>query len=246
MRIALLSDIHGNREALQACLAHAARQPHDAIAFLGDIVGYGADPVACTEFVMDEARRGAPVLMGNHEAALDDPAPDMNSEALFAIRWTRRRLDNAHADFLNGLAMTHAVENVLRVHASARAPSAFDYIDNPRSAERSLAACDARIVVAGHTHTPTLFSAGADGRTTRHALPDNIPVPLLKQRRWQVVLGAVGQPRDGNPAAAYAILDTAQGTIILHRVGYDVEAAAAKILEAGLPHRLAHRLAKGR
>lgn len=245
MRVALLSDIHGNREALAAVLAHLSRRGADLIAVLGDVVGYGADPEAVTERVMALAEAGAVVLKGNHDAALDDPAPDMNAEALAAIRWTARQLSPDHKSFLGALPLTHRLDGALLVHASARQPAAWPYISAPSDAERSLSATDARLVFAGHTHVPKLFSLQPNGVAVAAVPKAGVETPLLAHRRWQIVLGAVGQPRDGDPAAAYAIFDAAQDILVAHRVTYDHEAAARRILAAGLPQKLAHRLSKG-
>jgi diadenosine tetraphosphatase ApaH/serine/threonine PP2A family protein phosphatase len=246
VRIALLSDIHANRQALEACLAHVDRQGADRIAVLGDIVGYGADPVACTERVAGLAERGAVVILGNHDEAVERADPDMNADALAAIRWTRGVLGDDHRRFLAGLPLTHREGDLLLVHAGARHPGQWPYITAPREAERSLAATDARLVVSGHTHVPILFSLQPNGTCLPFVPVANEPVPLLRHRRWQVVVGSVGQPRDGSAAAAYAILDLGQGALTQHRVVYDHQAAAARIRVAGLPERLASRLALGR
>lgn len=246
MRIALLSDIHANREALEACLAHVNRQGADRIAVLGDIVGYGADPVACTERVAELAGKGAIVILGNHDEAVQRADPDMNADALAAIHWTRGVLGDDHRRFLAALPLTHRDGEVLLVHAGARHPGQWPYVTSPRNAELSLSATDARLVFCGHTHMPVLFSLQPNGTCLPFVPVTNQPVPLLRHRRWQAVIGAVGQPRDGSAAAAYSILDLGQGTLTQHRVAYDHQAAAARIRAAGLPDRLASRLALGR
>jgi len=246
MRIALLSDIHGNLEALEAVLAHVARQSVDRIAVLGDIVGYGADPRACTETVMTLAGDGALVLKGNHDEAIDRADPDMNADALAAIVWTRGVLAGDHRSFLAGLPLTARIDDLLLVHASARHPGQWPYVMTPRDAELSLGATDARLVASGHTHVPALFSLQPNRTCVAFAPVAGVAVPLAAHRRWQIVVGAVGQPRDGSAAAGYSVLDLAQGAVERHRVPYDHQAAAAKIRAAGLPDRLASRLAHGR
>lgn len=246
MRIALLSDIHANRQALEACLAHVGRQGADRIAVLGDIVGYGADPAACTEIVAGLVEAGAVAILGNHDEAIERGDPDMNAEALAAIRWTRGVLGADHRRFLAALPLAHREDDLLLVHAGARHPGQWPYITSPREAELSLAATDARLVASGHTHMPVLFSLQPNGTCLPFVPVANEAVPLLPHRRWQVVVGSVGQPRDGSAAAAYSILDLGQGTLTQHRVSYDHEAAAAAIRAAGLPERLASRLAQGR
>jgi diadenosine tetraphosphatase ApaH/serine/threonine PP2A family protein phosphatase len=246
MRIALISDIHGNLEALAAVLTHAMRQRVDRIAVLGDIVGYGADPRACTEAVMRLAEEGAIVLKGNHDEAVERADPDMNADALAAITWTRGVLDEQHRVFLAGLPLTARLDDLLLVHASARHPGQWPYVMTPRDAELSLSATDARLVASGHTHVPALFSLQPNRTCVAFTPVAGSPVPLAAHRRWQIVVGAVGQPRDGSPLSAYAVLDLAQGVLEPHRVPYDHQAAAAKIRAAGLPDRLASRLALGR
>lgn len=246
MRIALLSDIHGNLEALAAVLTHAARQRVDCIAVLGDIVGYGADPRACTEAVMTLHGEGAIVLKGNHDEAVERADPDMNADALAAITWTRGVLLDDHRAFLAGLPLTARLDDLLLVHASARHPGQWPYVMTQRDAELSLGATDARIVASGHTHVPALFSLQPNLTCIAFTPVAGTPVPLAAHRRWQIVVGAVGQPRDGSALAAYAVVDLGQGALEPHRVPYDHRAAAAKIRAAGLPDRLASRLALGR
>lgn len=246
MRIALLSDIHANREALEATLAHVARQQVGRIAVLGDIVGYGADPAACTEIVMDLAASGALVLKGNHDEAVARDDADMNADALAAMVWTRGVLGDAHRRFLAGLPLAAREGDLLLVHAGARNPGQWPYVMTPRDAELSFGATDARLIVCGHTHVPALFSLQPNRTCVGFTPVAGSPVPLAAHRRWHVVVGSVGQPRDGVAAAAYAVLDLGQGMLEPHRVPYDHPAAAAKIRAAGLPDRLASRLALGR
>lgn len=246
MRIALLTDIHANREALEATLAHVARQQVGRIAVLGDIVGYGADPVACTEIVMDLAVSGALVLQGNHDEAVARDDVDMNADALAAMVWTRGVLGEAHRRFLAGLPLTAREGDLLFVHAGARNPGHWPYVMTPRDAELSFGATDARLILCGHTHVPALFSLQPNRTCVGFTPVAGTPVPLAAHRRWHAVIGSVGQPRDGIAAAAYAVLDLGQGVLEPHRVPYDHPAAAAKIRAAGLPDRLASRLAHGR
>ena len=246
MRIALLGDIHGNLEAFEAVLTHAARLVPDRMALLGDLVGYGADPVAVVSIAEALAEAGAIVLKGNHDAAVEEQAPDMNQQALEAIRWTRDRLGPAQRAFLAGLPLTATIDDMLLVHAAANQPATWPYVTSARAAERSLGATTARVVGAGHTPGPALHARQPNGVAVTHTPVTGTTIPLARHRRWHAILGAVGQPRDGDPAAAYALFDTGQGTITFHRVGYDTARAAAKILAAGLPHALAHRLGQGR
>lgn len=245
MRIALLSDIHSNLEALQACVAHAERRGAGQFAFLGDLVGYGADPCACLDLIMALTQRGAVAVRGNHdEAALGGLCADMNIPSRDAIYWTRRQLQPRHQDFLSGLPVSATLASALLVHASADRPAAWTYVSDERQAGRSLEATNARLVCCGHVHTQHLYYTAA-AAVKSHPPTADVAIPLSRQRRWLAIVGSAGQPRDGNPAAAYALLDTASAELRFFRVPYDHDAAARKIVAAGLPERLALRLIHG-
>lgn len=253
MRIAFFSDIHANREAFTACLDHAARNRIDRYVFLGDYVGYGADPVFAVETVMAHVARGAVAVLGNHDAAALAPDRLMSEAAFAAIEWTRRRLDAAHTAFIDGLPLTRQDGGRLYVHASADRPRAWNYVTDRHAAAESLAATEAQATFCGHTHVPALFHRSPGGRTASFKPQDGVELPLTAGRRWLAVIGSVGQPRDRNPAACYAVLDTAGelagvaiGEVLTYvRVPYDIDGAARKIIDAGLPHSLARRLFAG-
>jgi diadenosine tetraphosphatase ApaH/serine/threonine PP2A family protein phosphatase len=243
---ALFTDIHGNREALEACLAHARRRTIDQFVFLGDYVGYGADPAFSVDAVMAEVERGAVALRGNHDQAVISPDPRLNWHAAAAINWTREQLSSAQLDFLRDRPMTHSAGDRLFVHASAHEPETWQYILDFPAATRSLRATDARVTFCGHVHVPALFTENAQGNVA-HAVPQaDVALMLATERRWLAVIGAVGQPRDHNPAACYALHDDVANTLTYVRVPYDIAAAQRKILAAGMPEFLAARLAVGR
>jgi diadenosine tetraphosphatase ApaH/serine/threonine PP2A family protein phosphatase len=244
--IALFTDIHGNREALDACLAHAERARPDRTIFLGDYVGYGADPGYVVDLVQDSVARGAIALQGNHDEAVVGSAAGMNEAAREAIEWTRGRLDERQRRFLADLAISHDEGGCLFVHANALAPRRWGYITNRLDAARSLVATSCRWVFCGHLHVPGLYHMTSDGRVGDFVPVPAVPMPLLPQRRWLAVLGAVGQPRDHNPDACYALLDMQRGELTYVRVPYDVDTAARKIRDAGLPIWLSMRLEQGR
>jgi diadenosine tetraphosphatase ApaH/serine/threonine PP2A family protein phosphatase len=246
MLIALMADIHGNREAFEACLAHARRVKAERFVFLGDYVGYGADPGWVVETVREQVRAGAVALQGNHDAAVLGFDDDMNADARAAIRWTRGRIDADARAFLSGLPLTIRDGDILYVHANAWAPGAWGYVLGPVEAERSLCRTEARVTICGHVHAPALYAMAPGRPACGHTPVPGVAVPLLATRRWLAVMGAVGQPRDGNPAAAYGLLDDARHALTIVRVAYDVEAAARKIIAAGLPPRQAARLFLGR
>ena len=245
MKIAVLSDIHGNLEALQACLAHAEGEGAGMHAFLGDLVGYGADPVACLRLLADHAARGALLVRGNHdEAALGGLCADMNPVAREATYWTRARLGSPERDFLASLPFRARREDLLFVHAGADAPEKWEYITSCARAARCMESAQAAVTFSGHVHHPSLFFA-ARGGAGRFQPVSGVPIPLTGHRRWLAIAGSVGQPRDGNNAAAYALYDEEERMLTFFRVPYDHMTAARKIVAAGLPERLALRLHKG-
>ncbi|KPF42748.1 metallophosphoesterase [Rhizobium sp. AAP43] len=245
MRIAILTDIHANREALESVLEDIRQRSIDRIVCLGDIVGYGPDPVWCVETMMRLAEKGAVVVKGNHDHAIEDAGEDLNSAARRVIDWTRPQLTPEHHAFLAGLPMIHREGDLLFVHASANSPSDWIYVVDAARARGSFAVCDARAIFCGHRHVPDLMSFGRDGEVHRQRFVTGHPLPLLSSRRWLAVVGSVGQPRDGNPKAAYAIFDTQKNELEFLRVSYDAAKTAAKLRALGLPESLAARLMQG-
>ncbi len=247
MKVALLADLHANLEALSACLAHAEEQKTDRWAFIGDIVGYGADPQAVTDIVMAYAETGATVVLGNHDAAATGLGSEhMNEQAEAAIRWTRDKLGSAHKEFLSTLPLTVREEGILFVHASAAAPDRWIYISDPLRAAHSISAASATYVLSGHVHVPVLYFQGTDARPQPFRPVPGVPIPVPRHRRWLAIIGSCGQPRDGNPAACYALLDTARTELTFFRVPYNHLVTARKIRAAGLPEKLALRIEQGR
>jgi diadenosine tetraphosphatase ApaH/serine/threonine PP2A family protein phosphatase len=244
--IALFADIHANREALEACLAHASALAIDRYVFLGDYVGYGADPGFSIDTVAAHVERGAVALLGNHDAAARGASERMTEDAAAAIAWTVGRLGAAQRDFLGSLPLTAEDDDRLYVHASAAAPARWPYIIDERAAGASLQATRAQLTFCGHTHVPALFHLSVTGKLARFDPAPGVAIPLSPQRRWLAVIGSVGQPRDRNPAACYALYDDDARTLTYVRVPYDIDTAAAKIRAAGLPAFLAARLAWGR
>lgn len=245
MLIALLSDIHANREALDACLAHAERIKPDHYFFLGDYVGYGADPGYAVDTVAAFVADGAIALRGNHDAAAIGSSAGMNEAARAAIEWTRTRLTERQRAFLAQLPYTREEGDYLFVHANAVAPERWGYITNRLEAARSLMATRCRCVFCGHLHVPGVYHMAPNGLIGEFTPVAGTAIPLVPERRWLAVLGAVGQPRDDNPDACYALLDEERGELTYVRVPYDVAVAAEKILAAGLPPQLAVRLQQG-
>ncbi len=246
MRIGVFADLHANREALAACLDHAATQRVDRLVFLGDLVGYGADPAWVIDTVARHREEGAVVLLGNHdEAVASESARSMHGDALRAVEWTRSRLDASQLAFLGSLPLRVEEPDRLYVHANAWNPGGWEYVRSSADAARSLAATSCRLTACGHLHWQTLYHLGPSGRVAEFSPVPGVEIPLGGLRRWLAVLGSVGQPRDGNPAAAYAIHDVVRGSLTCHRVAYDAAAASRKIRDAGLPEGLGARLEAG-
>jgi diadenosine tetraphosphatase ApaH/serine/threonine PP2A family protein phosphatase len=244
--LALLADLHANLEGVTACLEHARDAGATSYAFLGDLVGYGADPDAVLDLVQAHAEEGAVVVRGNHDTAVFEGASEyMDPRARAAIDWTRGRLSAEHRAFLEGLPLTTRRGSAFFVHASAAAPERWTYVSDPLAAENSLLAAEATWVFCGHVHEQVLYFTGASGRPLPFRPVPGTSIPVPGHRRWLAVVGSAGQPRDGNPAACYALADLERARLTFHRVPYDWRSAAAKIRAAGLPERLARRLERG-
>lgn len=246
MLLAIFTDIHANRQAFSACLDSARGRGAQRMIFLGDYVGYGADPEWTVETVMNLVNSGAMAVRGNHDNAISTPSENMNVEAQAAIEWTRGRLSAAQRRFLSELPMTLQEEDRLYVHSEASQPARWRYVEGTADAARSIVATEAHVTFCGHIHLPSLYSMSAAAKMTSFVPTSGVPVQLLGGRRWLAVLGSVGQPRDRNPAASFAMLDTETREITYCRVPYDVEAAAQRIRDNGLPLWLADRLMVGR
>lgn len=245
MRYALLADIHANREAFEAVLADLEGRAVDRIVLLGDIVGYGPDPEWCTDRARALVAEGAITVRGNHDDAMVSDPADFNITARRVILWTRGRLDPAQTAFLTGQPLTHREGDILFVHASANSPGDWNYVSGAERARASFATCDARWIFVGHRHVPDLVSCDIANRTTRHPPARGRTMPLIPSRRWLAVIGSVGQPRDGVPKAAYALLDTDRKELTFLRVPYNTIRTVEKLRQHGLPESLATRLTWG-
>jgi len=245
VRLALLSDIHANLEALEACLADARERGAERFALLGDFVGYGADAEATIDIVMRLAHDGAVVIKGNHDAAMERAAGYFNDDARAALDHARNTLREDQLRFLAGLPLTVQHATSLFVHASAASPARWDYIDSASAALRCVQATNCTRTFCGHVHDQLLYFVNAMGRMTKFRPTSGAAIPMRGTRQWLAIVGTVGQPRDRNPAAAYAIFDDEAREITFLRVPYDHLAAAAKIRTAGLPEALAYRIEAG-
>jgi len=244
--LAVFADIHANRQAFSACLDFARAHSAERIICLGDYVGYGADPEWTVEAVMGLVEKGALAVRGNHDNAIGALAETMNAEAQAAIEWTRGRLSAPQRRFLAELPMALDEEDRLYVHSEASNPARWRYVESTADAGRSLLATAAHVTFCGHIHRPVLYSMSVTGKMTSFVPTSGITMQLLQGRRWLTIVGSVGQPRDGDPAASFAMFDTTSREITYCRVPYDVDAAAKRIRENGLPLWLADRLSVGR
>ena len=245
MRLAILTDIHGNRAAFAAVLADLEPRAIDRIVLLGDLVGYGPDPEWCVDRAMALVAAGALAVRGNHDHAVGDLTERMGRNARRAMDWTRPRLSDAHKTFLAALPLTAALGDLLFVHASADNPADWVYVTSDLAALGSFVATRARVIFCGHVHVPALISCDLKGTVREQQIKPGLALPLIRSRRWLAVVGSVGQPRDRNPAAGWAILDATTNELTFRRTPYDCGATAARLRAAGLPEALATRLLTG-
>lgn len=242
MRIAVLSDIHANLEALDAVLADVRAQGAEECYCLGDVIGYGADPQACLHRILETCRV---VLRGNHEAALLDPAwlDRMNDDAATALRWTADRLDLSDREAIARWPLVRAAADARLVHGSPCRPSEFQYLSGRWSLEEAFRSFPEPLCLCGHTHAPLAAEEIAPNVLRRVSLGKGIV--LEAGGRYLVNVGSVGQPRDGSPLASWALITDQPPRVDLRRVTYPVAVAQEKIRRAGLPGALAERLAQG-
>ncbi len=241
MRYGILGDIHSNFEALDTVIRELKKERVDRWISVGDVVGYGADPARCIEVVQELK---CTVVAGNHDYAVCDRlnVDFFNAYAREAVLWTRKILSREQMQFLEDLELISVLDGeVTVVHGSLNFPEMFDYIQTSYDAHLSLQALTTPVCFLGHSHVPVTF---LQGQTVSYTLD---PVIRLRDgERALVNVGSVGQPRDEDPRAAYAIYDSKTRTVEVKRIEYDVEAAGRKILDAGLPEILAERIKYGR
>jgi len=233
MRIAIISDIHSNLEALNRALKEIEREKVDEIVCLGDIVGYGANPNECVDIVRKTTDH---VLLGNHdEAAIDLSKTEFfNPFARIAAEWTGQTLTDENRRYLSELELTLERNGLFFVHASPVDPGEWNYILTPSDAAENFHAMPSDVGFVGHSHVPEVF---CEDLWTRD---------IVKGEKFIVNVGSVGQPRDGNPALSFGIFDTDLWSYRNLRLDYDIELAAFKIRKAGLPKNLAERLFVGK
>ncbi|MCX6089832.1 MAG: metallophosphoesterase family protein [Candidatus Atribacteria bacterium] len=242
MRIAIFSDIHGNFDALQT--VSGLLDTVDFFCILGDIVGYGAEPEACVQWVMH--RPDARVVMGNHDAACVGvlPLTWFNPIPKRALRWTCQHLSKESTTYLQTLPQTiPQLHGALWVHGSPRHPLE-EYIDHPVVAQEVFVSSDFPVCFYAHTHQAEAYILH-EGRLLHPRFQQGGEIILHPGKRYLINCGSVGQPRDGNSQASFGLFDTEKGVVKIQRTEYNMESAAEKIREAGLPEELALRLFLG-
>jgi predicted phosphodiesterase len=246
MQILIISDIHANLTAFQAVLEHA-KGKWDIIWFLGDLVGYGPDPNEC---VLELQKHTHIALSGNHDQAVlgELDIKSFNREAKYAIAWTQEAISNETRTYLDSLPSKQVEGNFTLAHASPRYP-VWEYILDPLTASENFNWFETDFCLVGHTHVPVIFEERLNGFRKV-----NVYQPTYAQGREAIFLGperliinpgSVGQPRDSDPRAAYALLDTDNMSWLYHRVSYPVREVQERMEKCGMPKRLINRLAYG-
>lgn len=240
MKFAIFGDIHANLEALEAVLADAEQQGCSNHVCLGDIVGYAANPAECLERVR---AMNCPVVRGNHDdgASSNSSLEELNPLAYQALMWTRDQLNDDQKAWLRDLKLVRQVRDFTIVHATLDSPGAWGYVTNRFDAMASFSYQFTQVCFYGHTHVPRIFEKDDTVRGVR-----GDEVLLQRGVKYFVNVGSVGQPRDGDWRASYAIYDVIAQKITIRRIDYDLPGAQGKILDSGLPPLLAERLELGR
>ena len=240
MKFAIIADIHANLDAFQVVLEDCKKQQVTHYACLGDVVGYNANPKECLDIVR---AMNMPCVKGNHDeyCSTEEHLEGFNPAAAEAVNWTRKQLTEEDRLWLRELKYTRMVTNFTIVHATLDGPQRWGYVFDKLAAAASFTYQNTSVCFFGHTHVPVAFMKDSMVRGGTYS-----KFKLEPGKKYFVNVGAVGQPRDNNPKAAYVVYDTNEGTIELRRLDYDIAAAQKKILAAGLPERLAERLAYGR
>lgn len=240
MRYAVIADIHANLEALEVVLADSKEQKCTHYCCVGDVVGYNANPKECLDIVR---AMGMPVVKGNHDeyCSSEEDLEGFNPHAAEAVNWTRKQLSTEDRQWLRDLKYVRLVASFSMVHATLDGPQRWGYVFDKLAAAASFTYQNTAVCFFGHTHVPVAFIRDSVVRGGTYSKFKTEP-----GKKYFVNVGAVGQPRDGNPKAGYVIYDLNEGTVELRRLDYDIEKAQKKIIAAGLPQRLSDRLTLGK
>lgn len=239
MRYILISDIHGNLEALQAVLSFVAKLEPFQLYCLGDVVGYGADPKECLEILRDDSNL---ILAGNHDLAVAGviPSEDFNPMAQTAVEWTRNALTKDDISTLANLPLVYIDGDYCFAHSSPLNPMEFGYVRTLEDVANVLSSIGQRFCFVGHTHLPVLVRM--DEKKGKLEIVHDKRIKIVDGFRYFVNVGSTGQPRDNNPDACVVIVDEEDESIEFLRVPYDISTCQSKILSEGLPSYLAERL----
>lgn len=243
MKYALIADIHANLAAFTSVLADIEhRGGVDELWCLGDIVGYGPDPCRCIELLRQHKHI---CVVGNHDLAAIGKLPlaDFNPDAAIACRWTAQQLSNEDKEYLGNLPMVIERDDFTLVHGSPREP-VWEYLVSTGSAGESFGYFKTKFCLVGHSHVPLIFRQGEDGGCSYAVLKESIG-QVLGKSRMIINPGGIGQPRDGDPRASYAIYDSESSVIRLYRIPYDINATQVEMTKHNLPMRLVVRLEQG-
>jgi len=240
MRYAVIADIHANLEALEVVLADTKEQKCTHYSCVGDVVGYNANPKECLDIVRS---MGMPVVKGNHDeyCSSEEDLEGFNPHAAEAVNWTRKQLSKEDRQWLRDLKYVRLVASFSMVHATLDGPQRWGYVFDKLAAAASFTYQNTAVCFFGHTHVPVAFVRDSVVRGGTYS-----KFRVEPGKKYFVNVGAVGQPRDGNPKAGYVVYDLTEGSIELRRLDYDIPKAQRKIVEAGLPQRLADRLSLGK
>jgi predicted phosphodiesterase len=239
--VAIISDIHGNLQALQAVIEDIEQQGIRERVCLGDIVGYGAQPAECLELL--RAKDFRIILQGNHDSyvAADEDSQGTSEEVKLVIRWTRQVLSPEQRDWLRALPLTWQAEDYEVVHASLHHPEQWGYVFEPGAAAVHFSHQQKDVCFIGHSHQPKMFVEGDD-----RALDITSLESVRKGKKQVINVGSVGQPRDKDERACYVVYRRAEADVWWRRIPYDIEGAQNAIAAAGLPGKYAHRLSVGK
>jgi predicted phosphodiesterase len=240
MKYAIVADIHANLEALQAVLEDARKEKATHYVCLGDVVGYNANPKECLDMIRE---MGMPCVKGNHDEYCSSQTnlEGFNPHAAEAIQWTRQQLTEEDRQWLKELKYIRLIASFQIVHATLDGPQRWGYVFDRLAAAASFTYQNTAVCFFGHTHVPVAFIRDSHVRGGTYS-----KFKIEPGRKYFINVGSVGQPRDGNPRAAYVLYDVDEGSVELRRLDYDISGAQAKIMGAGLPPRLAERLALGK
>jgi diadenosine tetraphosphatase ApaH/serine/threonine PP2A family protein phosphatase len=246
--IGLFADRHSKLESFVSWMEQAKQLGVTRMVFLGDLVGYNADPGALIDRIGEMvANQKAIAVLGNHDQAVfEDRRHQMNASANAAIEWTKSQLSPSQIQFLKDLPLMVQEETMCFVHASAHNPADWNYITDSMSAWRCVQSSGKTYTFVGHAHEQALFYQSAVGKLIRFAPHPGEEVPVMHHRQWVGVVGSLGQPRDGNPEACFAVFEPGLEALTFHRTPYDQFTAADKVRRAGLPEDLANRLITGK